>query len=127
MNANTHTVRTAMALLVCGFVCSDGVVLCADTEYTFGNTKYYAPKLWVKSEVADPAVAICGAGYANSIDRVHTELFKRVVAGMTTDGVRDAFAEVLSDFYAISIDPVPTPPMLSKFHVRYLPALASHV
>src|SRR5579859_305972 len=47
--------------IAAGFLCSDGVVLCTDSEYTAGQSKHYAAKVFEAS--AENAVAyLAGAG-----------------------------------------------------------------
>jgi hypothetical protein len=50
--------------LCASFLCKDGIVLCADSEESYGDDKAHTQKLqWYTSELVDVAVAGAGIGY----------------------------------------------------------------
>lgn len=61
--------------IVAGFKCADGIVLCADTEETFGNAKTSVPKLQVcyssqTDHAEDLMFALAGAGNGPWVDKL---------------------------------------------------------
>jgi len=72
--------------IIAGFRCSDGIVICADTQETLGSAKRDVPKL--RFEPSDPltevedyhsnlAAAFCGAGDGPYIDKLVSEAWKQ--------------------------------------------------
>ena len=61
--------------IVAGFKCADGIVLCADTEETFGNAKTRVPKLQMcyssnTDHADDLMLALAGAGNGPWVDKL---------------------------------------------------------
>src|SRR5271165_1476054 len=76
--------------IVAGFKCADGVVLCADTEETFGNAKTSVPKLQVCSSsqtehAEDLMFALAGAGNGPWVDKLVELTWARVQAASSFD------------------------------------------
>jgi hypothetical protein len=67
--------------IIAGFRCQDGIVVCADTQETFGSAKRNVPKLvFLNGPTLSPerdelinhdlALAICGSGDGPFVDKV---------------------------------------------------------
>jgi hypothetical protein len=54
--------RQSRVTLIAGMVCSDGIVLCGDTELTLTSLKASRSKIFVAPRLKDFRVAIAGAG-----------------------------------------------------------------
>jgi hypothetical protein len=69
--------------IAAGFVARDGIVLCADTQETYGQLlKLNTPKIIVRPEsfVPGPRIVFAGAGHGPFIDKLANEAWKRVLA-----------------------------------------------
>lgn len=75
--------------IIAGFMCQGGIVICADTQETFGTAKRNVPKLQCfKGPVSnqdhsgminhDLALAICGAGDGPFIDKIASQAWDSV-------------------------------------------------
>ena len=97
--------RKRQMTIAAGFVCSNGLVLCADTEYT-GSIRQTGPKVWVR-ETDSYTLAVAGAGDSALIRLVRNRLFERVDP---TKAARDAETEleqILKSVFADHIDNAP--------------------
>ncbi|HEY6390147.1 MAG TPA: hypothetical protein VIX89_02645, partial [Bryobacteraceae bacterium] len=94
--------------LAIGVVCTDGVVLGTDLEYTGSYEKFPGPKLWRVCPELASYIALAGAGNPSSIDHV-----KRIAEGeirRSKGAVEDiiyAFEVGLRSLYTLHIDPSP--------------------
>ena len=70
--------------IAAGFVARDGIVLCADTQETYGQLlKLNTPKIIVRPESfipGAPRIVFAGAGHGPFIDKLANEAWKRVSA-----------------------------------------------
>jgi len=74
--------------IAAGFVCSDGLVLCADTQYT-SSTKFSETKLWEHS-AGDLRLVIAAAGDATLMNIAVEGVTKQLDAGANLEGVKVA-------------------------------------
>lgn len=80
-----HPERERALTIAAGFVCSDGLVFAADTQYS-GVTKRHGAKLWW-FRCNDTVVAIAGAGVATYIRYVKDGIRKQLRDGMSDDAI----------------------------------------
>lgn len=96
--------RTAVTIAA-GFVCRDGVVICADTQETYGNLlKISVPKITIRPGArvpGQPRMVMAGAGDGPFIDKLADEAWKNVTrAGVTElDAVADAIETAIKNTY----------------------------
>ena len=94
--------------IIAGFKCSDGVVICADTQETLGSAKRDVPKL--RFEPSDPATevednhsnlaaAFCGAGHGPFIDKIVSEAWKAAKDQNNISDVCDAIEKSIRNQY----------------------------
>lgn len=76
--------------IAAGFVCRNGLVLCADTEYT-GSTKHSGAKLWARSD-GPLGLAIVGAGDPVLIRLARDRIHERVTPDMNFEHSRAGVA-----------------------------------
>jgi len=91
--------RRKVVTIAAGFVARDGIVLCADTQETYGQLlKLNTPKIIVRPEffVPGPRIVFAGAGHGPFIDKLANEAWKRV----STRTSAGDFAEVCDDIEA---------------------------
>jgi 20S proteasome alpha/beta subunit len=89
-----------------GILAADGVVLAADSEYTWGYLKTSGEKIWTAE--AHGAMAIAGAGSADYAEAVSLELldvFTRTKAGVTVAGLEKRLRSTLLEFHAKHVVP----------------------
>jgi hypothetical protein len=87
--------------IAAGILCSDGLVLCSDTEYT-GTTKQTGPKVWITtSPVTDDGccVAMAGAGETLLLRAIRDRLSAAVLTGMTRGEALQHIQTDLHEFY----------------------------
>lgn len=86
--------------IAAGFVARDGIVLCADTQETYGQLlKLNTPKIIVRPDSfvpTGPRIVFAGAGHGPFIDKLANEAWKRV----STRTPIGQFAEVCDDIEA---------------------------
>lgn len=94
--------------IIAGFSCSDGVLLCADSQETLGSSKRSVPKLHfqpiepVQGEEAhfsNLAVAFCGAGDGSFIDKLATEGWNACREEKSLSDACDAIEQSIKDTY----------------------------
>jgi hypothetical protein len=92
-----------------GVVCSDGLVLGTDLEYTGGYEKFPGPKLWQLCPERGNSILLTGAGNPTSIDHVK-RIAEDEIRRNQRDGWNDVVASVesgLRSLYSLHIDPAP--------------------
>ena len=92
--------------IAAGFPCSDGIVLCADTQETYGNLL----KINTSKIIAFPPdtsayplrLMIAGAGNGPFIDKVASELWKRLIKDtpQTIEEACDSIDQTMKDVHA---------------------------
>lgn len=97
-----------------GFLCTDGVVLATDTQYTAGGMKSQGPKLFNLFAAPilprrDLAVLVAGAGRVpfmkRAVERIEEAL--RSLSNPTNHDVRETIEAILLQFYAQHVYPMP--------------------
>ncbi|MBZ5550310.1 MAG: hypothetical protein LAO22_20515 [Acidobacteriia bacterium] len=90
--------------IAAGFVARDGIVLCADTQETYGQLlKLNTPKMIVRPDSfipGGPRIVFAGAGHGPFIDKLANEAWKRV----STRTPVGQFAEVCDDIESLIKD-----------------------
>jgi 20S proteasome alpha/beta subunit len=96
-----------------GFLCTDGIVLGADTQYTQHYTtfglKTQGPKLFVVADRPDLAVIVAGAGSV-SFMKMAVDKLKQAFSGLSIPSgtqIRDTVEVVLLDFFTKHVYNVP--------------------
>jgi 20S proteasome alpha/beta subunit len=90
-----------------GILGGGGVVLAADTEYTWGYLKTSGEKIWTAEGKAG-ALAITGAGsgaYLEAVSQRMTSVFLKQKRAVTADSLQRAFSAILTDFHAKHVVP----------------------
>jgi len=90
-----------------GVLASDGVVLAADTEYTWGYLKTSGEKIWT-AEANGSAVAVAGAGGSDYVEAVSQELldnFQAAPEAASAEEIKKRFGTVLSSFHREHVVP----------------------
>lgn len=89
--------RRKVVTIAAGFVARDGIVLCADTQETYGQLlKLNTPKIIVRPDSfipGGPRIVFAGAGHGPFIDKLANEAWKKV----STRSPVGQFAEVCDD------------------------------
>lgn len=92
--------RREAVTIAAGFVASDGIVLCADTQETYGQLlKLNTPKIIVRPESfipGAPRIVFAGAGHGPFIDKLANEAWRRV----STRTPAGQFSDVCDDIEA---------------------------
>lgn len=92
--------------IAAGFLCSDGIVLCADTQLT-ANYKQQGQKVWLHA-YDDVCVGVTGAGDYVLLKLANQQIEQRVRSGMDTDTILHGVVEpVLASIYDDHIDKAP--------------------
>lgn len=93
--------------IAAGFVCSDGVVLCADTELT-SSYKQQGQKLWIHSNSYGLSIAVTGAGDYVLLKLANEHISHRLSKAMSVDDVRHGIVErVLASIHKDHVDAAP--------------------
>jgi len=76
--------------IAAGFQCTDGIVLCADTELTIGvGLKRSGEKVWIhQGPIAPCAVVITGAGSFSYLEMLSEKIFDAIKKTMTLVDIR---------------------------------------
>lgn len=88
--------------IVAGFICKDGIVLCADSQETVGAQKRSVPKLQYMPATGSPnnlSAAFCGAGDGPLIDNLVGRLWAELKSKTTLAQAHGAVEEVLANSY----------------------------
>jgi len=83
--------------IAAGFLCRDGIVLAADTEYT-ANAKFQGTKIWCQ-EADDTALILAGAGPAVSLGYIRDRIFRLLTPSMKPEAIADMVEDVLHRFF----------------------------
>ena len=76
--------------IAAGIVCADGIVMCADSQETYGDFKWPVKKLaFPRITTGDFNILIAGAGFGPAIDTATQKIFKR--AAMNSPGYEQTF------------------------------------
>ena len=114
--------RKPPVTIAAGLVCSDGVVLCADTQLT-SNYKQPGQKLWLH-EAAHLSVAMTGAGDYVLLKLVNGTIRHRIKGRMSLDRVLHGIVEpVLASVHADHIDKAPDWRVQNGYDVNVIVAI----
>jgi hypothetical protein len=91
--------------IAAGFVCVDGLVLCADAEMT-GHVRHAGQKAWYRDD-GDSAVAVVGAGDVVLIRLFRNRLFERIQGRTTLREAESIIQEILQEVFDGHIDKAP--------------------
>jgi 20S proteasome alpha/beta subunit len=89
-----------------GVLASDGVVLAADTEYTWGYLKTSGEKIWTAE--ADGAMAVTGAGASDYLEAISQQLLAAFAGSgrkVSVAGLERKFTRVLAAFHEKHVIP----------------------
>jgi hypothetical protein len=82
-----------------GFACTDGFVLCADSEVSLASLKLTGTKVRVCLEGEETKVYMTGAGSPDSFDFVVAACSAHLRDGMTLDEAQAAIADALAELF----------------------------
>jgi 20S proteasome alpha/beta subunit len=93
-----------------GIMCSDGIVMCADSQETAGDLKWPVNKLaFPKTTLGDFHILIAGAGFGSAIDAASQKIFDRTaMSGYDHDQTRRVIQEVLREVHEKDLQYYPT-------------------
>jgi hypothetical protein len=106
----THRLLEGKSMTIAaGYVCPEGVVLCADTEELRGEYKFRTPKLIVLPESEDATrikVVFAGAGDGYFIDKLVAEMWKAALHSsggidQAVDAMEDAILRIHQKFWPV--------------------------
>jgi len=64
--------------IAAGILCADGIVICSDSQETYGDFKWPVKKLvFPRTSLGDFSILIAGAGFASAIDAAAQKIFDR--------------------------------------------------
>lgn len=94
-----------------GLLCTDGIVLATDTEYTTGGVlKTYGPKLFTACDRKDVVAIVAGAGSVpfmkTAVDLIGSAI-KKLPVSVSTEDAKGAAEKALLEFHRRHIYPVP--------------------
>jgi 20S proteasome alpha/beta subunit len=98
--------RKPVMTIAAGYVCPDGLVLCADTEMT-ANVRHSGKKAWLMDS-GGAAIAIVGAGDAVLIRLIRNRLFERIRASTTLRKAETIIEQTLKSIFEDHIDRDPS-------------------
>lgn len=94
-----------------GVLCTDGIVIATDTQYTRGGFKSHGPKLFdlFPMKRGNVSIVACGAGTVSSMKMAIRKLEDRLedISDPSLEQVKGLIEEVLLDFYRKHVYPVP--------------------
>jgi 20S proteasome alpha/beta subunit len=86
--------------IAAGLVCDGGIVLCVDSQETYGDLKWPVDKLSMTRKYGYP-IMIAGAGHGPGIDAATQRIIEKVEGGYTDPSVYVHFIqEILRDIHA---------------------------
>jgi hypothetical protein len=88
--------------IAAGFVCSDGLVLCADTQYSSAAVKVSRTKLW---QAPSGRCAIAAAGDEVLMKEVAETILAMVDGESTLEEAKEAIEQTMESIYTRHIDP----------------------
>jgi hypothetical protein len=90
--------------IAAGLVCSDGIILCADTEYTQGDSKFNRTKVF---QAASNKLIVTGSNAAEYIKVGYDKLSEKLKSSDPADPLtaRAMVEEVISQMYELHIIP----------------------
>ena len=89
----------ASLTIAAGFVCKDGIVMCADSQESLSEFKWPVKKLAIPKNVNMP-ILITGAGFGIAIDSVADQIFDKVSqTDLGYEGTLREIKGILRDFY----------------------------
>ena len=90
--------------IAAGFICPDGLVLCADSQFSTDNTKRSGPKVW--AQTAGPfsfGIAAAGTGYL--IRSAKQQIERALSETMSVETIRQEVEKILVSLYSNFRDP----------------------
>jgi hypothetical protein len=93
--------RRKNVTIAAGIVCSDGIVMCADSQESYGDFKWPVKKLsYPRSTFGDTMLVISGAGFGPAIDTATQEIFRQLSHSMfPLDIMLHKIREILREIY----------------------------
>jgi hypothetical protein len=93
--------RPKRMTIAAGIVCGDGIVMCADSQESYGDFKWPVKKLsYPRSTVGDTAMVISGAGFGPAIDTATQEIISQLSHSMfPLDVMLRKIREILREIY----------------------------
>lgn len=96
--------RSKAVTIIAGFKCSEGIVICADTQETIGTSKRSVPKLRFEPfggphEGDTLAIAFCGAGNGPFIDKLVETAWKDAKYGTNLDEACEKIEKSIKETY----------------------------
>ena len=87
--------------IAAGFVCNDGIVLCADSQEVVGDYKWPVKKLVIPNHMVDKTrLMIAGAGFGPAIDTATEKIVARVATHMLSyEQTLDQITHVLREIH----------------------------
>lgn len=105
--------------IAAGFVCSNGLVLCADTEYT-GSIRQTGQKVWIREHDNSYVLALAGAGDTALIRLVRNRLFERVDPTKAAREAETELEQILRSAFEDHIDKAPPEARAAGYDVAVL-------
>jgi hypothetical protein len=70
--------------IAAGILCRDGIVMCADSQETYGDFKWPVKKIaYPRASSGDFSILISGAGFPSAIDTATQKIFERTAHSMS--------------------------------------------
>jgi 20S proteasome alpha/beta subunit len=90
--------------IIAGFSCSEGIVVCADTQETISHSKRHVSKLRYEfgpgqAKGQGLAAAFCGAGYGPFIDKLVDQAWKEAEHAKSLDEASELIAQSIENSY----------------------------
>jgi ATP-dependent protease HslVU (ClpYQ) peptidase subunit len=104
--------------IAAGYVCVDGLVLCADTEMT-SAVRSTGRKAWYRHD-GDSSIALVGAGSAILIRLIRNRLFERIEPDTDLRSAETIIEETLRSIYEDHVDKAPKEKLEDGFDVDVL-------
>jgi hypothetical protein len=96
--------------IAAGFVCHDGIVLCADSQESYGDYKWPVKKLAIPRTHIQP-IMIAGAGFGPAIDTAAQKILQKIaMSGASHEQVIRFIEEILREIHQEDLPYYPKAP-----------------
>ncbi len=96
--------------IAAGFVCRDGIVICADSEVTNDLDKYEESKIFTMASVTGPTVVFAGSGWTDFIKMTVSKIKIQGQFAKTADEIEEIIEDVVMKVHRNHIRHYPSDP-----------------
>lgn len=100
--------------IAAGFVCDGGIVMCADSQETYGDLKWNVEKLTAENALGYCPIMMSGAGFGDAIDSAIQRISDKLRGGFEHEIALEHIRDILRDIHENDLQFYPTDTQAEK-------------